>query len=71
MDRIERQEPPNVLLSTTRLLYHMGKIFQSSAPAPQSGIQIDRKRLKKLQEKRMALGHKPDDHEEQWPDMTM
>ena len=31
----------------------------------------DRKRLKKLQEKRMALGHKPDDHEEQWPDMTM
>lgn len=25
----------------------------------------------KLQEKRMALGHKLDDHEEQWPDMTM
>lgn len=34
-------------------------------------IQIDRKRLKKLQEKRIALGHKPDDHEHQWPDMTM
>ena len=39
-------------------------------PSP-GGIQIDRKRLKKLQEKRIALGHKPDDHEEQWPDMTM
>ena len=36
-----------------------------------SGIQIDRKRLKKLQEKRMALGHKLDDHEEQWPDLIM
>ena len=35
------------------------------------GIQIDRKRLKKLQEKRIAMGHKPDDHEQQWPDMTM
>ena len=29
------------------------------------GIQIDRKRLEELQEKRIALGHKPDDHEEQ------
>ena len=27
--------------------------------------------LKKLQEKRIALGHKPDDHEQQWPDITM
>ena len=38
VDRIERPEPPNILLSATRLLYHMGKIFQSSAPAPQSGL---------------------------------
>lgn len=27
VDRIERQEPPNVLLLATRLLYHLGKIF--------------------------------------------
>lgn len=65
VDRIERQEPPNVLLSATRLLYHMGKIFQSSAPAPQSGIQIDRKRLAKLRRMRMAAGHKADDHEQE------
>ena len=51
----ERQEPPNILLSATRLLYHMGKIFQGSAPAPQSsGIQIDRKRW--LRRMRMAAG---------------
>ena len=44
----------------------------NSAPKSRpGGIQIDRKRLKKLQEKRMALGHKPAGHEEQWPDMTM
>ena len=72
MDRIERQEPPNVLLSATRLLYHMGKIFQSNAPAPQSsGIQIDRKRLAKLRRMRMAAGHKADDHEQEQTSSTM
>ena len=70
--RIERPEPPNVLLSATRLLYHMGKIFQSSVPAPQScGVQIDRKRLAKLRRMRMAAGHKADDHEQEQTSSTM
>ena len=66
MKRMERgeQEPPSVLLSATRLLYHMGDIFRNNAPAPAAnGVQIDRKRLQELQRKRIALGHKPDDHE--------
>lgn len=72
VDRIERQEPPNILLSATRLLYHMGKIFQGSAPAPQnSGVQIDRKRLAKLRRMRMAAGHKADDHEQEQTSGTM
>ena len=72
MDRIERPELPNVLLSATRLFYHMGKIFQGSAPAPQScGVQIDRKRLAKLRRMRMAAGHKVDDHEQEQTSGTM
>ena len=66
MKRMERgeQEPPSVLLSATRLLYHMGNIFRDNAPAPAAtGVQIDRKRLARLWQKRVALGHKPDDHE--------
>ena len=66
MKRMERgeQEPPSVMLSATRLLYHMGNIFRDNAPAPAAaGIQIDRKRLAQLRQKRVALGHKPDDHE--------
>ena len=66
MDHIDRgeQHPPSVMLSVTRLLYHMGNIFRDNAPAPAAnGIQIDRKRLQELQGKRIALGHKPDDHE--------
>ena len=66
MKRMERgeQESPSVLLSATRLLYHMGNIFRDNAPAPAAtGVQIDRKRLAQMRQKRVALGHKPDDHE--------
>ena len=66
MKRMERgeQELPSVLLSATRLLYHMGNIFRDNAPVPAAtGVQIDRKRLARLRQKRVALGHKPDDHE--------
>lgn len=70
LDRMERQEdlpPPNILLSATQLLHHMGNIFRDNAPAPAApaGIHIDRKRLQRLREKKMALGHKWNDHEEQ------
>ena len=75
LKRVERgeQEPPSVLLSATRLLYHMGNIFRDNAPAPAAtGVQIDRKRLAQLRQKRVALGHKPDDHElEQQQGYTM
>ena len=66
MKRMERgeQEPPSALLSGTWLLYHMGNIFRDNAPAPAAtGVQIDRKRLAQMRQKRIALGHKPDDHE--------
>ncbi len=68
LDRMERQEdlpPPNILLSATRLLHHMGSIFRNNAPRPAAptGIQIDHKRLQRLREKKMAMGHKWNDHE--------
>lgn len=73
LNHLEENRPPSAMLAVTRLLHHMSRVFRDNS-VPKSrpgGIQIDRKRLKKLQEKRMALGHKPDDHEEQWPDLTM
>ena len=68
LDRMERQEdlpPPNILLSATRLLHHMGNIFRDNAPRPtaSTGIQIDHKRLQRLRAKKMAMGHKWNDHE--------
>ena len=68
LDRMERQEdlpPPNILLSATRLLHHMGSIFRDNVPRPTTptGIQIDHKRLQRLRAKKMAMGHKWNDHE--------
>ena len=74
LNRQNNLRPPGVMLSVTRLLHHLSRIFQeSSLPATGPGIiQIDRKRLRQLREKRIALGHKPDDHPEQgWGGMNM
>ena len=74
LDRWDSLEPPSLMLSVTRLLHHMGCIFQNQTPTPSvpGGIQIDRKRLAQLREKKIAMGHKPNDHEEyQGPSMSM
>ena len=58
--------PPNVFLGINRLLHHMSRIFQNNS-LPQShpgGIQIDRKRMQALQEKRAALGQKGNVYEQ-------
>ena len=67
---LERQSAPTapeVFLAVTRLLHHMANIFQDNS-LPQSGtglIHADRKLREQLREKRLAHGHKEDDHEEQ------
>ena len=55
-----------LLNSTIRLFHQMGQIFRENAAPPSNpmGIRIDSKRRKKLMQKRLALGHKQDDHEQ-------
>ena len=67
VERRSNQTPPNVVLGVSRVLHHMSRIFRDNAlpQSNQGGLQIDRKRRKQLQRKRIALGHKPDDHEDQ------
>ena len=58
--------PPSVMLAATRLLYHMSRIFEDhSLPQSSSGLHVDRKLRRKIQEKKIAMGHKPDDHAEE------
>ena len=61
------QFPTEYLLnSTIRLFHQMGQIFRDNAAPPSNpmGIRIDSKRRKKLMQKRLAMGHKQDDHEQ-------
>ncbi|MFR4086397.1 MAG: MobP3 family relaxase [Dysosmobacter sp.] len=79
LERQEQWQRPELLLTVSRLLYHMSNIFRDNAPAPpaQPRLHIDCKRMQELQELRIALGHQPDDHEEEqtqtqtWGGMTM
>ncbi len=58
--------PPSVMLAATRLLYHMSRIFENHAlPQSSAGLHVDRKLRRKIQKKKIAMGHKPDDHEEE------
>ena len=58
---------PTVGETVVRMLHHMSRIFEDNSKVDQihRGLQIDRKRRQELQRKRLAMGHKPDDHEEQ------
>lgn len=62
-----KQLPSEFLLdSTIRLFHQIGQIFRDNA-VPSSnpmGIRMDSKRRKKLMQKRLAMGHKQDDHEQ-------
>lgn len=52
------------LSATIHLLYHMSRIFRHDALISPTTLRIDTKRRRRLQEKRMAMGRKRDDHEE-------
>ena len=58
---------PTVGETVVRMLHHMSRIFEDNSKLDQihRGLQIDRRRRQELQRKRLAMGHKPDDHEEQ------
>ena len=67
LERQNASTAPEVFLAVTRLLHHMANIFQDNS-LPQSGtglIHADRKLREQLREKRLAHGHKENDHEEQ------
>lgn len=60
--------PSDYLLdSTIRLFHQMGQIFRDNAVPPSNpmGIRVDSKRRRKLMQKRLAMGHKQDDHEQE------
>ena len=59
-------EGPSILSCATRLLHHLSGIFQEQASSgPIRTVTFtDRKLRQRIREKKMAMGHKPDDHED-------
>ena len=65
--RQEHRDPPpeSVSACMIRMLHHMGNIFRDNVSASgYRGLQLDKKRRKELQEWKIALGHREDDHED-------
>ena len=60
-----QEKGPAVAAAVSRMFYHVGRIFEDRCMTDtmQRGLQIDRKRRRQLLEKKMAMGHKADDHE--------
>ena len=67
LERMERFHGPSVLSAATRLLHHMSRIFQEqSASGPIASIRFtDSKLRQRIRDKKIAMGHKPDDHADQ------
>ena len=68
-----RQRDPSVLLCIVRLFHHVSNIFWETFPPPNpSGGHVESKLMRRIREKKIAMGHKPDDHEEhQGPSISM
>lgn len=66
LEHFDQVRRPNVFLAATRLLHHLSQIFRDNSvpPAAPVGQRVDRKLRRKIQKKKIAMGHKPDDHEE-------
>ena len=56
-----------VAKSAASLLCQVGRIFEDQRPRPAAGprVEVDSKLKRKIREKKIAMGHKSDDHEEQ------
>ena len=65
LDHWDTMGPPSVMLSVTRLLHRIAQTFRET-PLPRDATtmrpHMDRKRLEQLREKKLAVGHRLDDH---------
>ncbi len=66
LDHMNDPQGPPLLTNATRLLHHMSRIFRDEAPPALPRISfVDSKLRRRIREKKIAMGHKPDDHEDQ------
>jgi len=67
LDHFQQIGRPSVFLAATKLLHHLAQTFRQDAIPPKAPVglePVDRKLRTKIREKKITMGHKPDDHEE-------
>ena len=71
LERTKKPPMAKTALAVIRLLHSMSRVFQDNSLPKHSpvGMRTDRKLLQKIREKKIAMGHKPDDHPDEG--MTM
>ena len=71
LKRMDQPKAPVAALAVIRLLHSMAQAFQDNSLPKHSpvGMRTDRKLLQKIREKKIAMGHKSDDHPDEG--MTM
>jgi len=68
LDHFQQIGRPSVFLTTTKLLHHLAQTFRQNTVTPEGPVGmglVDRKLRTQINEKKIAMGHKADDHEEQ------
>ena len=67
LDHMNDLQGPSAFSCATQLLHHMGRIFQEQPPrAPIRAVSFTDKKLRQqIREKKIAMGHKADDHEDE------
>ena len=63
---LDQHTSPTIAACVIRLLYHVSRVIRDNTEQMSHGpgFGIDRKRRRELMKKRLAMGHKPDDHED-------
>ncbi len=64
LDNMDKFREPSVALGISRVMYHVGRIFENNVLIDKSsvGLKIDSKLLRKLKAKKVAQGHKQDEY---------
>ena len=65
LERIDTVQNPSALLMATKLMVQLAKTFELHEPQKKLVVSVDRKLREKIRRKKIAMGHKEDDHEDE------
>lgn len=67
LDNMDKFREPSVALGISRLMYHVGRMFENNVPqTSRSAIEfkVDSKLMRKMREKKVGQGYKQDEHDQ-------